>query len=261
MLNPMIAGDASVVIVVVRDITRRKLAEEALRDYAERLQALSRRLMEVQELERRNIALELHDEIGQVLTGLKLTLEVGTKLPAEEVGETLNRARNLVNELMVRVRNLSLDLRPAMLDDFGLLPTLLWHIEHYTAQTHVKVDFKHSGLEKQRFEPEIETAAYRVVQEALTNVARHASVRQATVKVWAHQDLLSIAVTDEGSGFDLDSVVPHETSGLAGMRERATLSGGQLKIESQPGKGTRLLAELSIGRSFADKVLTVNISS
>lgn len=251
MLNPMKAGDTSVVIGVVRDITRRKLAEEALRDYAERLKALSRRLMEVQELERRNIALELHDEIGQVLTGLKLTLEVSTRLPADELGDSLKQARGLVNELMARVRNLSLDLRPAMLDDFGLLPTLLWHIEHYTAQTHVRVNFKHSGLEKERFTPEVETAAYRLVQEALTNIARHANVREATVRIWTHQKLLSISIEDAGQGFDLDKVVTRETSGLAGMRERATLLGGQLKIESRVGEGTKLLAELSVADSVA----------
>ncbi len=147
---------------------------------------------------------------------------------------------------MARVRKLSLDLRPAILDDLGLLPTLLWHIEHYTAQTNVKVNFKHSGLEKQRFAPEIETAAYRVVQEALTNVARHSNAPEATVRVWTQQDILSIEVADAGRGFDLDNVLGRETSGLTGMRERATLAGGQLKIESRGGEGTRLLAELSI---------------
>jgi PAS domain S-box-containing protein len=252
MLSPMNVGQSSMVIGVVRDITRRKLAEEALRDYAERLKLLSRRLMEVQELERRNIALELHDEIGQVLTGLKLTLEVGSRLPAEEVQNTLSTARGLVNELMARVRNLSLDLRPAMLDDFGLLPTLLWHIEHYTAQTQVRVNFKHSGLEKQRFPPEVETAAYRVVQEALTNVARHAGVEEATVRVWTLQDTLSIQVEDGGRGFELESVAGRETSGLAGMRERTTVLGGQLKIDSSVGSGTRLLAELSVAANFAN---------
>jgi PAS domain S-box-containing protein len=231
---------------VAFDISELKTAEEALKKSTEQLKTLSRRLMEVQELERRNIALELHDEIGQVLTGLKLTLEVSTKLPAAELGGSLAQARGLVNELMARVRKLSLDLRPAMLDDLGLLPTLLWHIEHYTAQTNVKVNFKHSGLEKQRFAPEVETAAYRVVQEALTNVARHANVSEATVRVWTNQDVLSIEVADAGQGFDLDPVVTRQTSGLAGMHERATLAGGQLKIESRVGAGTRLLAELSI---------------
>ena len=203
----------------------------------------------MQELERRNIALELHDEIGQVLTGLKLTLEVSTRLPATELTDTLSTARGLVNELMARVRKLSLDLRPAMLDDLGLLPTLLWHIEHYTAQTHVKVNFKHSGLERERFSPEVETAAYRVVQEALTNIARHANVQEATVKIWTNQEVLSIEVVDAGQGFDSETAVTRtETSGLAGMRERATLAGGQFRLESATGHGTRLLAELSIRR-------------
>src|SRR5262245_52196895 len=233
---------------VAFDISELKAAEEALKKSAEQLKTLSRRLMEVQELERRNIALELHDEIGQVLTGLKLTLEVSTKLPAAELGDSLGQARGLVNELMARVRKLSLDLRPAMLDDLGLLPTLLWQLEHYTAQTHVRVNFKHSGLERQRFAPEVETAAYRVVQEALTNVARHANVQQASVRVWTDQDTLSIEVADAGKGFELENMLARETSGLTGMRERATLAGGQLKIETRPAEGTRLIAELSIAR-------------
>jgi signal transduction histidine kinase len=202
--------------------------------------------MEVQEVERRNIALELHDEIGQLLTGLKLTLDLSSRVPAEEVGGQIDQAKDLVNELMVRVRNLSLDLRPAMLDDFGLLPTLLWHIEHYTAQTQVKVTFKHSGLERKRFAPDIETAAYRLVQEALTNIARHANVSEASVRIWTNQALLSIEVTDAGKGFDLDVMATRETSGVTGMRERITLLGGEFRIESQVGEGTRLLAELGI---------------
>jgi PAS domain S-box-containing protein len=232
---------------VAFDISELKRAEAASQEYAERLKFLSRRLMEVQEAERRNIALELHDEIGQVLTGLKLSLEIGTRLPANEIGRSLNQARELVNELMARVRKLSLDLRPAMLDDLGLLPALLWHLEHYTAQTQVRVDFKHSGLEKRRFAPEVETAAYRLVQEALTNVARHAEVHEATVRLSTHQQTLLIEVEDRGKGFDVDSVMKaSETSGLPGMRERAVLLDGQMRVESQPGVGTRLTAELSI---------------
>ncbi len=247
MLSPMEAEDGSMVISVIRDITRRKQAEEAQREYAERLQLLSRRLMEVQEAERRNIALELHDEIGQVLTGLKLSLEIGARLPVEEVGDNLAQARVLVNELMARVRNLSLDLRPAMLDDLGLLPALLWHLEHYTAQTQVRVNFRHSGIEKRRFGQEVETAAYRMVQEALTNVARHARVQEATVQISTHQQTLLIEVEDHGRGFDVESVLSaSETSGLAGMRERAVLQGGELTIESQIGAGTCLTAELNI---------------
>jgi signal transduction histidine kinase len=153
---------------------------------------------------------------------------------------------------MARVRKLSLDLRPAMLDDLGLLPALLWHFEHYTAQTQVRVNFKHSGLEKRRFGQEVETAAYRMVQEALTNVARHAGVPEVTVRLSTHPRTLLIEIEDRGGGFDLESVLSAgETSGLAGMRERAVLLGGSLNIESHPDSGTRVTAELSIADSPA----------
>jgi PAS domain S-box-containing protein len=233
--------------ILLTEIGERRRAEDASRDYAERLKILSRRLMEVQEVERRNIARELHDEISQVLTGLKLSLEMCARLPVDDVGASLDQAKMLVNELMARARKLSLDLRPGMLDDLGLLPALLWHIEHYTAQTRVRVIFKNGGLEGRRFTPEVETAAYRIVQEALTNVARHASVSEATVRVWTDHQTLIIRVEDRGSGFDPEAVLAvSDTSGLAGMRERAILLGGQLSIESSGGTGTRLTAELKI---------------
>ena len=247
---------------VAFDISELKRAEDSVRDYAERLKFLSRRLMEVQEAERRKIALELHDEIGQVLTGLKLSLEIGSRLPAQEVGSSLDQARTLVNDLMARVRKLSLDLRPAMLDDLGLLPTLLWHIEHYTAQTQVHVNFKHSGLEKRRFAPEVETAAYRLVQEALTNVARHAQTSEVTVRLSTHRRTLLIEVEDFGAGFDVEAVLAtSETSGLAGMRERVVLLDGQLTIQSQPGDGTRLTAELRIvDREPSNRIAVIDVN-
>lgn len=245
MVSPMEAETGNMMIAVVRDITRRKQDEKALREYAERLRVLSRRLMEVQELERRNIARELHDEIGQLLTGLKLTLEMGKRVPETAAGKSLEQARILVNDLMGRARKLSLDLRPAMLDDLGLLPALLWHLEHYTAQTNVRVHFSHSGLENRRFLPEVETAAYRIVQEALTNVARHAQVDEASVRLWTGNNKLFIDIADRGVGFETYQV--SETSGLAGMKERATLLGGQVTVESSPGVGTRLTAQLSTG--------------
>jgi PAS domain S-box-containing protein len=255
MLSPMQSEEGRMVIAVVRDITRRSQAEEALRDYTERLKFLSRRLMEVQETERRNIARELHDEIGQALTGLKLTLEMATRLPSDGTRASVEQAHSLVNELMARARKLSLDLRPAMLDDLGLVPALLWHLEHYTAQTRVRVNFRHSDLEGRRFSPEVETAAYRIVQEALTNVARHARVDEATVRVWTSNAMLSVQVADSGAGFDAETTLTSsETSGLAGMRERATLLGGRFIVESRPGNGSCLTAELAIGDS-ADRQL------
>jgi len=229
---------------VAFDITELKQAEKSQREYAEQLKLLSRRLMQVQETEHRYIARELHDEIGQLLTGLKLTLEMISRQPAEQISRGLPEAQRIVNELMARVRNLSLNLRPAMLDDLGLLPALVWHINHYMSQTQVRVIFKQTGLENRRLAPEIETAAYRIVQEGLTNIARHASVNEATVRVWAEKNALGVQVEDHGAGFDSNAALAtDETSGLAGMRERAILSGGHFAIESRLGAGTRLMAE------------------
>jgi PAS domain S-box-containing protein len=210
----------------------------------EHMQALSRKLVQVQETERRQIARELHDEIGQVLTGLKLHLEISVRQPPDAVHASLSNALSLINDLMDHVRNLSLDLRPAMLDDLGLMDTLLWYFGRYTALTHVKVLCEHTGMEH-RFPFEVETTAYRIVQEALTNVARHASVETVTVRVWATSELLGLKIIDEGCGFNpTEALNGYKTGGLTGMKERADLLGGLLSIESTPGAGVRITAEL-----------------
>lgn len=220
---------------VTRDISERKQAEDALR-------TLSHRLVEVQETERREIARELHDEIGQALTGLKLLLETANRPSRRNSRSSLGEAQVLINELMARVQDMSLDLRPAMLDDLGLVPALLWHFERYTAQTGVQVHFEHKGLQR-RFAPQIETAVYRIVQEGLTNVARHAHVDEATVRLVAGRVAVSVQIEDHGTGFDSERALSDGTSnGLNGMRERAGLLGGRFRINSSPGAGTRLVA-------------------
>ncbi len=244
MLSPVEAETNSLVIAVIRDITRRQGAEEALREYAERMKVLSRRLIAVQEAERRGIALELHDEIGQILTGLKLKLEMAGRLSGAGARVNLAEAQSLVNELMARTRKLSLDLRPATLDHLGLLSALLRHIRQYTSQTQVRVDFRHNGLEGRRFAAELETAAFRIAQEALTNVARHSGATEAVVRIWADQHTLAMYIEDHGGGFDPETTMAADRStGLAGMRERALLLGGQFSVESQPRRGARLRAE------------------
>jgi signal transduction histidine kinase len=212
----------------------------------ERLQMLSHRLVEVQEEERRTIARELHDEVGQILTGLNLTLELVARLPPEKVPERLEQGRTLVNDLMQRVREMSLALRPPMLDDLGLLPTLLWHFERYTSQTSVQVNFKQSGLER-RFDSEVETTVYRMVQEALTNVARYAQVNSVEVRIWSNSSMLAVQVEDQGCGFDPERALnSHSSSGLSGIRERTLLLGGQFAIETAPGSGTALSIEFGL---------------
>jgi signal transduction histidine kinase len=233
-------------VVVNEDVTERVRAEEALRDSADRLQRLSRRLLEVQEEERRHLARELHDEVGQMLTGMGLILKSNADLTTNAARAGFEQVRVLVDELLERVRQLSFDLRPAVLDQLGLLPGLLALFERYTRQTGVLVDFKHQGVDG-RFAPEVETTAYRIVQETLTNVARHAGVAGVTVRAWTTKDMLSVQIEDRGHGFDLEAVLATpRSSGLVGIQERVTLLGGRLTIESRPGAGTQITAELPL---------------
>ena len=207
-----------------------------LRESHERLERLSRRLVEVQEAERRALARELHDEMGQILASLKLRLEGGTAQAAVDV-------QSILGDLLDRVRGLSMDLRPPTLDALGLLPTLLWHFERYGAETGVRVAFRNPGTVG-RFSPGVETAAFRIVQEALTNVARHARVAEVDVSLEAGADGLELRIEDRGVGFEPVTAAPGGSGGLAGMQERARLLGGRVRIESSPGGGTRLVAEL-----------------
>jgi signal transduction histidine kinase len=213
-----------------------------------RLERLSRRLVEVQEAERRYVSRELHDEVGQTLTALKLKLQASARESSESAKEGQQEAQVLVSDLLARVRDLSLDLRPAMLDDLGLVPALMWYFERYRARTHIQVLFKHVGLEDRRLPAEAETGAYRIVQESLTNVARHARVSEVTVRVWAGEVTLGVQIEDRGAGFNLDTALAaHTSTGLTGMRERVSLLGGRLTVESTPGQGTCVTAEFPLG--------------
>ncbi|HOW67194.1 MAG TPA: histidine kinase [Candidatus Paceibacterota bacterium] len=214
----------------------------------EQLRALSSRLVDVQEAERRFLAHELHDEIGQVLTGLKLTLEMVRKPGTRSRDIILTEAVGMVDDLMQRVRQLSLDLRPQMLDDLGLMPALDWLFSRFQKQAGLRVHFQHTPL-KGRLPPQLETAVFRIVQEALTNVVRHADVSEATVRLWRdnHDRTLGVQVHDSGAGFDVDQVLnARASSGLAGMRERAVLLGGQFILDSIPKTGTRLTVLLPL---------------
>ncbi len=224
-------------------------SEEAITKQNHHIQEISRTLLQVQEREKRILSAELHDDLGQSLTSLKLMLELIEKTNSPNARQKkISDSRELVSELMNKVRNLSLDLRPAMLDDFGLFPALRWLFDLYSSRTgiHIQTEYDHDCI--QRFEPHVETAAFRIIQEALTNVARHACVKEARVRISFAKDL-SIEVTDKGTGFDLVRAMQSTSTcaGLSGMQERARLLGGTVVILSTPSIGTQVIARLPLG--------------
>ena len=241
-------------------ISKARLFEQ-VSESRKRLLSLSERLVEIQETERRSLARELHDEIGQLLTSLRLNLDLAARsIPADQLSleaaqDQLTRANETAAQLLGRIREISLDLRPTLLDDLGLLPALLVQFERFTTQTNIQVHFKHSGLEN-RFSAQIETVAFRVIQEALTNVARHAETREAFVRLWTDQLFLRLQVEDHGIGFDPQvALASNQTSGLSGMQERVSLCNGQFEIESEPGQGTCLTVELPLEKERVSKAL------
>jgi PAS domain S-box-containing protein len=245
--KPMeIGGDACHITTLI-DISERKQAEEEIRLNRDRLTDLTRKLVETHEAAQRDIGRELHDQIGQMLTALKLTMELVPQLSYELAAKKMAQSRELVNDLLNRVSALSLELRPPMLDDLGLIPALTWHVNRFKDQTGIEMEFKHIGVEGKRFTTEIETTAYRAVQEALTNVARHAEATRTRLEIHVANNMLNIHIEDNGKGFDPQiEMTKHRSSGLSGMRERASLVGGTFQVESQPGKGTRKIIQLPL---------------
>lgn len=221
------------------DVTEAHQAEKQIRESQRQLQRLSERLVEVQEEERANLARELHDEVGQSLTGMKLTLGNAARLDGTALREELTLAQSELSRLMGRVREMSLDLRPSVLDDLGLQAALEWHAERVEVQTGVRVNLEMGALG--RLPGAVEINAFRIVQEALTNVARHAACDCAQVCLHRSAGALTLKVADEGRGF-APGQVAEATGGLSGMRERCRLLGGELTIDAAPGQGVRLHA-------------------
>jgi signal transduction histidine kinase len=231
---------------VVRDITERTLAAQRSEIYGRKLQTLSRRLVEAQETERRHLARELHDEIGQALTVTEMNLQALLESPgAEALGPRLKESLQVVERVQQQVHDLSLNLRPSMLDDLGLEPALRWLTDRQAALAGLKAEVRADPLE-QRLDPIIETECFRVAQEALTNVVKHAKARIVTVKLARNGQQLHLSVSDDGVGFDVPSVREHAVHGaslgLLSMEERATLAGGGLEFKSTPGQGAEVHA-------------------
>lgn len=212
------------------------------------LQHLSTKLISAQEEERRRIARELHDEVGQALTAIKVELSVAQRTIAGDGGspELLEAAQTITDGALHTVRDLSHLLHPAVLDDLGLPEAVAGYLRDFSKRFRVKADLRQDGLDA-RLAPEIEVAGYRMIQEALTNVAKHANATGCQVSLRRRAQTLEITVEDDGSGFtptELDSPSARQGLGLIGIRERALQLGGFVFVDSRPGHGTSVRIEI-----------------
>lgn len=209
--------------------------------------ALSFFINEVLEEEKARISRDIHDILSQQLTALKMDLsriDAG-RLSAKEVSERLRELMRLADTMIDSVRKIAMDLRPAMLDDLGLLATLEWRCQQFEAQTQMRCNFI-SDIRSHTFEKGFSNGVYRILQEALTNVKRHAKASIVTVSVRSDKNMFSLEVNDNGKGFT--NVVEETSSGIFGMKERARLLGGTLSIQSEEKKGTTVTTILPINQ-------------
>lgn len=225
---------------------------ERMTQAEERFRLVSRGVVRVQEAERGRISRELHDGAGQSLTALKLQLELLRQQAAAAGGplaERLSDLCGLAEQTLHEVRHISHRLRPQMLDELGLRPTLRWLARSVEARTGLRVVVEEHGL-PERLDPELETLAYRVVQEALTNASRHAQGATATVRLRLADGRLHVSVLDDGPGFDAAAVLASSDEdrgfGVRGMRDRVRLLGGRFALRSAPGAGTAVEVEVPV---------------
>ncbi|HEX6692848.1 MAG TPA: PAS domain-containing sensor histidine kinase [Burkholderiales bacterium] len=235
-------------LVMINDVTERLRIQM-------RLRALSQRLLEVQEDERRSLARDLHDDIGQALTALKIQLESLAKA-GEETPRRVDECVETTRHTLERVRQLSLSLRPLQLDDLGLVAALRSHLDRQAGLGGLAPHFD-SGEAPPQLPPEIETACFRVAQEAITNVLRHARARNLWLRLFTAGDRLALSVRDDGGGFDPEAARRRAAAGgsmgLAGMEERVAIAGGSIELRSAAGQGTVLLATFPLQRAAGDR--------
>ena len=241
-------GNVTGIMVIDADITERKRTEAEIHRRQRELEALAARLAEIQESERSQLASELHDRVGQTLTALSLNLNMARSLLSPDsvpaVGPRLEDAQRLVETAAEHIRDVMAELYPPALDDYGLLPALRWFGERYAAQSGLNVLVE--GPKTPRLPHAVETALFRIAQEALTNIAKHAGASRAEICLELADELARLTIADDGEGFDPAAAAENSRIGwgLKIMRERALAVGGELRLYSAPGQGTRLVVEV-----------------
>ena len=250
-----VGGDREAAARLARSLEREQVLQHQMEASKAHLRLLSRRLVEAQERERRHIARELHDEAGQALLSLRYGLRLLERDVADggDVAERVTELLRTTDAVIDGLHRLAADLRPASLDHLGLEAALRQHARA-TAGTHgLHVRFKARGFTGERLPAVVETALFRVVQEAVTNVVRHARARRVDVLLEHRGDRVLAMVEDDGIGFEPESAQDGEHYGLLGLRERAEALGGSLTVESAPGSGTTIVVEVASADPYSDR--------
>jgi signal transduction histidine kinase len=237
----------------MRNIRMRKRAEEDLKRSHMQLRALTARMLTSREEERTRISREIHDEFGEVLTALKLGLAwMQTRLSAQdhtipwgEVFAKMDALRSLANGTAKRVRKFCTELRPPVLDNLGLAPAIEWEAKEFKARTNIRCEVTQQ-TDSWPIGQEQATAVFRIFQEVLTNIARHANASRVSVELKTTGSNLVLKVQDNGKGINLSAATDGLSLGILGMRERATLLGGELQIHGTPGRGTTVTLSLPL---------------
>ena len=228
------------------DITEQKNSEAALRAAADNLQALTRRLVEAEEAERRRIARELHDRVGQNLSALNINLDLalGAITGASPLRRRLEDSVSLVDATLQSIENVMAELRPPLLDEYGLGAALGWYVEEFSRRTGIAVVLRDGKDAAADLRPEAAVALFRIAQEALNNVAKHAGAKQVRVELACEAEEIVLRVADDGAGFDPAAAARGKRWGMKTMRERAEAAGGRLEVDSAPGEGTIVRASV-----------------
>lgn len=243
-------GECIQLLGVVHDITEQKMAETEILAMNEQLRNLSGHLQNIREEERTHIAREIHDDLGQQLTGLKFALTALKNKNEKELHLTLVTERTndmieMVNTAVVSVRRIAKELRPSVLDDLGLEAAIEWHAKEYEERTGIKTNLE-SKLEDQNFSKDINTAVFRIFQESLTNITRHSEANEVDVKIFIQENNLVLLIIDNGIGITDERKNNRSSLGLLGMNERATYLGGTFTIEKHLNGGTIVTVKIPI---------------
>lgn len=247
-LGPLTLDDGLCILAIVRDISRRKQEEDERRRSQEQMRTLSERLFTLREEERSRLSRTLHDELGQMLTGLKMDLVWLQRRMEPDQAPLLDKMKamsELIDTCVQAVRQVSTELRPGILDDFGLEAAVEWQIQEFQRRTDIGCSFK-SDMKEVLLETERATAVFRILQEVLINVFRHANARRIDVVLTGSETEVTLSVRDDGRGITEDEINDMRSIGLLGMRERARMQGGQVEIQGVAGSGTTVSLRLPL---------------